>query len=132
MPSFFYLLFTEYRWECYNFLTIGGIAMKKLLLVIICLFMTACGTKTKDSDISDDVLKKYKEDLLYTKKTKKIDNYYDKITIIIPLSISALSLFLSSVNIKVLSLIDIFTISSSLFVINSFSHKYSKSNTAEL
>ena len=48
--------------------------MKKLLLVILCLLMTACGTKTKDSDISDDVLKKYKEDLLYTKKTKKIDN----------------------------------------------------------
>lgn len=48
--------------------------MKKLLLVILCLFMTACGTKTKDSDISDNVLKKYKEDLLYTKKTKKIDN----------------------------------------------------------
>lgn len=32
--------------------------MKKLLLVILCLFMTACGTKTKDSDISDNVLKK--------------------------------------------------------------------------
>ena len=55
--------------------------MKKLLLVILCLFMTACGTKTKDSDISDNVLKKYKEDLLYTKKTKKIDNYSDKMNI---------------------------------------------------
>ena len=55
--------------------------MKKLLLVILCLFMTACGTKTKDSDISDDALKKYKEDLLYTKKTKKIDNYSDKMNI---------------------------------------------------
>lgn len=55
--------------------------MKKLLLVILCLLMTACGTKTKDSDISDDVLKKYKEDLLYTKKTKKIDNYSDKMNI---------------------------------------------------
>lgn len=55
--------------------------MKKLLLVILCLFMTACGTKTKDSDISDNVLKKYKEDLLYAKKTKKIDNYSDKMNI---------------------------------------------------
>ena len=55
--------------------------MKKLLLVILCLLMTACGTKTIDSDISDDVLKKYKEDLLYTKKTKKIDNYSDKMNI---------------------------------------------------
>ena len=55
--------------------------MKKLLLIILCLLMTACGTKTKDSDISDNVLKKYKEDLLYTKKTKKIDNYSDKMNI---------------------------------------------------
>ena len=37
--------------------------MKKLLLVILCLCMTACATKTKDSDISDNTLKKYKEDL---------------------------------------------------------------------
>lgn len=42
--------------------------MKKLLVVLLCLFMTACGAKTKESDISDSVLKKYKEDLLYIKK----------------------------------------------------------------
>ena len=55
--------------------------MKKLLVVLLCLFMTACGTKTKDSDISDDVLKKYKEDLLYIKKTKEFDNISDKMNI---------------------------------------------------
>ena len=55
--------------------------MKKLLLVILCLFMTACGTKTKDSDISDAVLKKYKEDLLYIKKAEKFDNCSDKMNI---------------------------------------------------
>ena len=43
--------------------------MKKLLVVLLCLFITACGTKTKDSDISDSTLKKYKEDLSYIKKT---------------------------------------------------------------
>ena len=55
--------------------------MKKLLLVILCLFMTACGTKTKDSDISDGVLKKYKDDLLYIKKIKNFDNYSAKMNI---------------------------------------------------
>lgn len=44
--------------------------MKKLLVVLLCLFMTACGTNTKDSDISDSVLKKYKEDLSYIKKLR--------------------------------------------------------------
>ena len=52
--------------------------MKKLLVVLLCLFITACGTKTKDSDISDSTLKKYKEDLSYIKKTKKFDNVSDK------------------------------------------------------
>ena len=55
--------------------------MKKLLVVLLCLFMTACGAKTKDSDISDSVLKKYKEDLLYIKKTKEFDNISDKMNI---------------------------------------------------
>ena len=55
--------------------------MKKLLVVLLCLFMTACGTKTKDSDISDCVLKKYKEDLSYIKKTKKFDDISDKMNI---------------------------------------------------
>ena len=52
--------------------------MKKLLVVLLCLFITACGTKTKNSDISDSVLRKYKEDLSYIKKTKKFDNVSDK------------------------------------------------------
>ena len=51
--------------------------MKKLLVVLLCLFITACGTKTKNSDISDSVLRKYKEDLSYIKKTKKFDNVSD-------------------------------------------------------
>lgn len=55
--------------------------MKKLLLVILCLFMTACATKTKDSDISDNALKKYKEDLSYIKKAKKFDDYSDKMNV---------------------------------------------------
>lgn len=54
--------------------------MKKLLLVLLC-FLTACGTRTKDSDISDNMLKIYKKDLLYIKKTKKFDNYSDKMNI---------------------------------------------------
>lgn len=52
--------------------------MKKLLVVLLCLFITACGTKTKNSYISDSVLRKYKEDLSYIKKTKKFDNVSDK------------------------------------------------------
>lgn len=55
--------------------------MKKLLLVILCLLMTACGTKTKNSDISDNTLKKYKEDLSYIKNIKKFDDYSDKMNI---------------------------------------------------
>lgn len=55
--------------------------MKKLLVVLLCLFITACGTNTKDSDISDSVLKKYKEDLSYIKKTTKFDNASDKMNI---------------------------------------------------
>ena len=47
-------------------------------MVLLCLFITACGTKTKNSDISDSVLRKYKEDLSYIKKTKKFDNVSDK------------------------------------------------------
>lgn len=46
--------------------------MKKLLVVLLCLFMTACGTKTKDSDISDSILKKYKEDLSFIKKLRNL------------------------------------------------------------
>ena len=55
--------------------------MKKFLLVILCLLMTACATKNKNSDISDNTLKKYKEDLSYVKKIKKFDDYSDKMNI---------------------------------------------------
>ncbi len=55
--------------------------MKKFLLVILCLLMTACATKNKDSNISDNALKKYKEDLSYVKKIKKFDHYSDKMNI---------------------------------------------------
>ena len=41
--------------------------MRKLLLVLLCFLMCACGTKKKDSEISDRALNKYKEDLVYIK-----------------------------------------------------------------
>ncbi len=55
--------------------------MRKLLLVLLCFLMCACGTKKKDSEISDRALNKYKEDLVYIKNAKKFDYVSDKMNV---------------------------------------------------